>query len=83
MLTELPDKFEIARGELRYSTMDTGDRYVTFEIDPEGFDLAMAGRLAGMIVQADVDKERFDQVLADIRHSGGVRFVVTPRSQQP
>ena len=81
MMTELPDEFEIARGLLRYSTMDTGDRYVTFEVDPEDFDLAMAGRLTGMIVPADVSTRHLDQVLGEIRDSGGVRFVITPRSQ--
>jgi hypothetical protein len=78
MMTELPDKFDTVRGSLRYSTMDTGDRYVTFGVDPEDFDLAMAGR----IVSADVDGDRLDQLLGEIRDLGGVRFVVTPRSQQ-
>jgi hypothetical protein len=82
MMTELPDKFDTVRGSLRYSTMDTGDRYVTFGVDPEDFDLAMAGRLAGMIVSADVDGDRLDQLLGEIRDLGGVRFVVTLRSQQ-
>ena len=80
MLTELPEKFETARGLLRYSVMDTGDRYVTFEVDPEDIDLAMAGRLTGMIVPADVGEDHRDQVLGDIRDLGGVRFVITPRS---
>ena len=80
MLTELPENFKTARGLLRYSVMDTGDRYVTFEVDPEDFDLAMAGRLTGMIVPADVDQRHLDQVLGEIRDLGGVRFVVTPRS---
>ena len=80
MLTELPENFKTARGLLRYSVMDTGDRYVTFEVDPEDFDLAMAGRLTGMIVPTDVDQQHLDQVLGEIRDLGGVRFVITPRS---
>ena len=80
MMTELPENFDTARGLLRYSVMDTGDRYVTFEVDPEDIDLAMAGRLTGMIVPADVGKAHLDQVLGEIRDLGGVRFVVTPRS---
>ena len=80
MLTELPEEFETARGYVRYSTMDTGDRYVTFEVDPEDYDLAMAGRLTGMIVPAEVSAHHLDQVLGEIRDLGGVRFVITPRS---
>ena len=53
---------------------------MTFGIVPEDFDLAMAGRIAGMIVPADVDREQLDQVLGEIRDLGGVRFVITPRS---
>ena len=83
MMTELPEVFETARGLMRYSTMDTGDRYVTFEVDPEDFDKAMIGGLCGMIVPADVSKRHLDQVLGEIRDLGGVRFVITPRSQQP
>ena len=56
---------------------------MTFEVDPEDFDLAMAGRLTGMIVPANVSQRHLDQVLGEIRELGGVRFVVTPRSQQP
>ena len=82
MMTDLPDKFETARGLLRYSTMDTGDRYVTFEVEPDDFDVAMSGRVVGMIVPADVGVEHLDQVLGDIRHFGGVRFVILPRSDQ-
>ena len=82
MFTELPEKFETARGLMRYSTMDTGDRYVTFEVEPEDFDKAMAGRVTGMIVPADVSAHHLDQVLGEIRDLGGVRFVITPRSQQ-
>ncbi len=82
MMNELPDKFDTARGLLRYSTMDTGDQYVEFAIDPDDFDLAMNGRIGGMIVRADVSASRLDQVLGEIRDSGGVRFVVLPRSQQ-
>ena len=63
-----------------YSTKDTGDRYVTFEVDPEDFDTAMAGRVAGMIVPTDVSQRHLDQVLGEIRDLGGVRFVITPRS---
>lgn len=80
MMTELPEKFETARGLLRYSVMDTGDRYVTFEVDQKDFDVAMAGRLTGMIVPTEVSEEHLDQVLGEIRDLGGVRFVITPRS---
>ena len=80
MFTELPEKFETARGLMRYSTMSTGDRYVTFEVDPEDFDSAMAGRVTGMIVPAEVSAHHLDQVLGEIRDLGGVRFVITPRS---
>ncbi len=83
MMRQLPDKFDTARGLLRYSTMDTGDRYVTFEIDEDDFDLAMSGRISGMIVPAYVGKQHLDQVLGEIRDSGGVRFVVIRRSQHP
>ncbi len=82
MMNELPDKFDTARGLLRYSTMDTGDQYVEFAIDPDDFDLAMTGRIGGMIVTADVSEQHLDQVLGEIRDSGGVRFVILPRSQQ-
>ena len=82
MMDELPDKFDTARGLLRYSTMDTGARYVQFAIDPDDFDLAMNGRIVGMIVPADVSEQHLDQVLGEIRDSGGVRFVILPRSQQ-
>ncbi len=83
MMYKLPDKFDAARGLLRASTMDTGDRYVEFAIDPDDFDLAMNGRIVGMIVPADVSGRHLDQVLGEIRDLGGVRFVVLPRSQQP
>ena len=83
MMNELPDKFDTARGLLRYSTMDTGDRYVAFATDPDDSDLAMNGRIVGMIVPADVSEQHLDQVLGEIRDSGGVRFVILPRSQQP
>ncbi len=82
MMDELPDKFDTARGLLRYSTTDTGARYVQFAIDPDDFDLAMNGRIGGMIVPADVSGQHLDQVLGEIRDSGGVRFVILPRSQQ-
>ena len=82
MMNELPDKFDTARGLLRYNTMDTGARYVEFVIDPDDFDLAMNGRIGGMIVPADVSEQHLDQVLGEIRDSGGVRFVILPRSQQ-
>ena len=82
MMHNLPDKFDTTRGLMRYSIMDTGDRYVEFAIDPDDFDLAMNGRIGGMIVPADVSKRHLDQVLGEIRDSGGVRFVVLPRSQQ-
>ena len=81
-MNELPDKFDTARGLLRYNTMDTGALYVEFVIDPDDFDLAMNGRIGGMIVRADVSASHLDQVLGEIRDSGGVRFVILPRSQQ-
>ncbi len=83
MMDELPEKFDTVRGYLRYSTMDTGDRYVTFGIDPEDFETAMAGRLIGMIVPADVSKRHLDQVLGEMRDLGGVRFVVLPPTEKP
>ncbi len=79
---KLPDKFDTARGLLRYNIMDTGDRYVAFAIDPHDFDLAMNGRIVGMIVPADVSEQHLDQVLGEIRDLGGVRFVVLPQIQQ-
>ena len=81
-MRQLPDKFDTARGLLRYSTMDTGDRYVTFEIDPDDWDVAKNGEIVGMIIPADVDVEHLDQVLGQIRDLGGLRFVVMPRSLQ-
>ena len=82
MMHELPDKFDTARGSLRYSTMDTGDRYVEFAINAKDYDRVMAGEIVGMIIPADVGKAHLDQVLGEIRDLGGVRFVITPRSQQ-
>ena len=81
MMDQLPEKFDTVRGSLRYSTMDTGDRYLVFAIAPEDFDRAMAGEISGMIIPADVSARHFDQVLGEIRDLGGVRFVITPRSQ--
>ena len=83
MMNELPDKFKTARGGLRYSTMDTGDRYVVFTIDDDDWDLAQNGEIAGMIIPADVGQQHLDQVLGEIRDAGGVRFVVIPRSTEP
>ena len=78
MLHKLPDKFDTARGLLCCSTMDTGDRYVEFATDPEDFDVAMKGKIVGMIVPADVSARHLDQALGEIRDLGGVRFVVLP-----
>ena len=80
MKDELPEKFDTARGMLRCSVMDTGDRHVVFVVDPGDLDLAMNGRIAGMIVPAEVDQQHLDQVLGEIRDLGGVRFIVLPRS---
>ena len=80
MMRQLPDKFDTARGLLRYSTMDTGDRYVTFEIEDEDWDLVKNGEIVGMIIPADVGVVHLDQVLGQIRDLGGLRFVVLPRS---
>ncbi len=83
MMNELPAKFDTARGLMRYGNMDTGDRYVTFEIEPDDFELAMAGRVIGMIVPADVDGQTLDQTLGEMRDAGGVRFVVVPKDGNP
>ncbi len=83
MMHELPDKFDTARGLMRYSTMDTGDRYVTFEIEDEDWDVAKNGEIVGMIIPADVGKQHLDQVLGEIRDLGGVRFVILPPTERP
>jgi hypothetical protein len=79
MMTELPKDFKTVRGSMRYSTMDTGDRYVSFGIWPEDWDAAQEGRIVAFIVPAGVGQRHLDQVLGEIRDDGGVRFVVMPR----
>ena len=83
MMYALPDKFDTARGGLGYSTMDTGDRFLVFTIEDDDWDLVKNGEIAGMIIPADVGQQHLDQVLKEIRDSGGVRFVVMPRSTEP
>ena len=83
MMDELPKEFDTVRGWLRYSTMDTGDRYLVFAIEPEDFDRAMAGEISGMIIPADVSTRHLDQVLGEIRDLGGVRFVILPPTEKP
>ncbi|MBT3551728.1 MAG: hypothetical protein HOO19_21545 [Rhodospirillaceae bacterium] len=60
------------------STMGTGDRYVIFEIERDDFELAMEGRVVGVIIPDDVDGQSLDQLLGEVRDAGGVRFVVVP-----
>ena len=81
MMNEFPEEFDTVRGLLRYSTTDTGDRYLAFGIEPEDFGRAMAGRVIGMIIPAGVSTQHLDQVLGEILDLGGVRFVVVPPSQ--
>jgi len=83
MMYELPEGFDIVRGSLGYSTMDTGDRYLVFLVEPEGFDLAKVSGIFGMIIPADVDARHLDQVLGEIRDLGGVKFVVKPLTERP
>jgi len=78
MMFELPENFKTARGLLAYSTMDTGDRYVTFMVEPEDWDVANEGMIAGVIIPAEVGQEHLDQVLGEIRDHGGVRFIIIP-----
>lgn len=42
----------------------------------------MEGHITGMIIPAQVSKRHLNQVLGEIRAFGGVRFVVTPRTNQ-
>jgi len=64
--------------KLASSTMGTGDRYVIFEIERDDFELAMEGRVVGVIIPDDVDGQSLDQLLGEVRDAGGVRFVVVP-----
>ena len=54
MMNELPDNFKTARGVMGYSLIDTGDRYLVFNVEEDDFDLTMAGRIIGMIIPAEV-----------------------------
>ena len=80
MTQRLPTIRVASENAVRRPAAPTGDRYVTFEVDQDDFDKAMAGRLTGMKVPAEVSARHLDQVLAEIRDLGGVRFVITPRS---
>ena len=83
MMYELPEGFDIVRGSLGYSTMDTGDRYLVFGVEPEDFDWAKAGGIVGMIIPAGVGARYLDQVLGEIRDLGGVKFVIQPLTERP
>ena len=79
MMYQLPEKFETARGHLKYNTTDTGDRYLVFLVEPEDSKLAEDGTIAGLVIPARVRQSHLDQVLGEIHDSGGIRFIVIPR----
>ena len=80
MKFELPDNFRTARGMLGCSTTDTGDHHVVFLVEPEDFEIAREGVLAGMIIPGYVGEQHLDQIIREIRDAGGIRFIIVPRS---
>ena len=81
MMFELPDEFKISPGGLNCSMMDTGAVYLVFTAeDDEAWQIGLEGHITGIIIPAQVSRRHLDQVLGEIRDLGGVRFVVTPRT---
>lgn len=79
---ELPEKFKTARGQLGTTLLDTGDQHVVFLIEQDDWDIANEGQIAGMVIPAEVARERLVYVLDEIRSWGGLRFIIIPQRRK-